>query len=137
MSQANADVVRAVADAWSRTAFDEAAAALDPAAEWHNTSSFPGPTVCSGRDEIVDLWRSLFDDFAVGRTEIEDIRVSGDAVVVLIHNWGRGRVSGAPIDTRWGSVWHLRDGRIVRVDVFGDYGNALAAAGLADSEGAR
>ena len=56
--------------------------------------------------------------------------MSGDTVVVLIHSWVTGRASAAPMDVRWAGIYRFREGKVMRVDVHGDDGPALAATGL-------
>ena len=128
-------MVRSVVDAIGRGDFAAAGRLFDPGAEWHNTSSFPGPTICTGVDAIVEHWRTLFDDFELDGMTIEHLTDAGNCVVVQLHTAGRGRASGAPIDVRWASVYRLRGRRVVRVDVFGDHERALAAAGIAEGSG--
>lgn len=130
MSQEHIEVVRSIVDAIARRNFAEAGSRFDPRAEWHNTSSFPGPATCTGVDAIVGHWKTLFEDFELDGMEIEEMMDTGDSVVVQLHTSGRGRASGAPIDTRWASLYRFRDGKVVRVDVFGEYGRALTAAGV-------
>jgi ketosteroid isomerase-like protein len=43
---------------------------------------------------------------------------------------GRGRTSGVPVDTPFGQVYELRDGKVARFRSFLDHGEALRAAGL-------
>ena len=51
------------------------------------------------------------------RTEVEDILDAGDRVVVLLRIEGRRR-NDAPVETlRRATVWTVRDGLIVHVDL--------------------
>jgi len=43
---------------------------------------------------------------------------------------GRSRVTGIPLDGSAGEVWTLRDGKLARMDMYGDPADALKAAGL-------
>lgn len=124
----NVDVVRSVVEALLQESYEQALDAFDAEAEWHNTSEFPGPSVCCGPGEIEAFWRALMEEFDRGGMEIEEMAEHGDAVAAGIHTWGRGKSSGAPIDVRWGSVYRLRNGKIVRVDVYGSYQRAVNAA---------
>jgi ketosteroid isomerase-like protein len=51
---------------------------------------------------------------------------------VLTRYRGRGKGSGVPVDNEGAHVWALRDGKVVRLEIFADRADALAAAGLAD-----
>jgi ketosteroid isomerase-like protein len=43
---------------------------------------------------------------------------AGDRVAVIFVARGRGRESGAEVEMRWGSVWTVPGGRIVRMDAY-------------------
>ena len=135
MSHQNLETVHRVQEALHAGDYLTAVSEFDPAIEWHNTDSFPGPKICCGPEEVTAFWESFFETFDRQGTEIEDSVASGDTVVVQIHTWGQGRASGAPMDVRWASINRFHNGKIVRVDVHGDYTRALAAAGLSEDAG--
>jgi ketosteroid isomerase-like protein len=131
MSRENLDTVGRVLDAFRELDYDRAAAEFAEDAEWHNTASFPGQSVCCGPDEIKAFWEGLSDVFALGHNAVvAQIVEHEDLVVTETHSRGRGKASGAPVEARWGTLFQLRAGKIVRVQIFGDYRNALRAAGL-------
>jgi len=133
MSRENLDTVGRVLDAFRDLDYDRAAAEFAADAEWHNTDSFPGQRVCCGPNEIKAFWESLSDVFALGaNAEVGQIVEHGDIVVTETHSRGRGKASGAPVEARWGTVFELRDGKVVRAQIFGDYRRALRAAGLTE-----
>jgi ketosteroid isomerase-like protein len=122
MSQGNSEMVRRAFDAIDRGDYADA--------EWHNTSAFPGDREVLGPPAIMDFWRTLLAEFDSGGMEVERLAESGDSVVADVHSWGRGSASRVPVDVHWGVAVRLRDGRIARVDVYGDYARALEAAKL-------
>jgi ketosteroid isomerase-like protein len=130
MSQENVGLVRAVVIAIGDCDRRLAAALFTPGAEWHNTSVFPGPRVCVGPVAIVSFWETFRDDFDVAGMEIEQIADVDGHVVVGFHQWGTGRLSGAPFDERFAAIFEVVDRRIVRVDIHGSYTKALDAVGL-------
>ena len=130
MSEDNLEIVRAAFGAIRERDRDTAAALFTPDAEWHNTSSFPGPRVCVGPDAIIDFWVTLTEDFESVSDEIEQVSSGDDRVVVGFHQWGRGRQSGVPFDLRYAAVIELAHQRIVRIDIHGGYAKALKASGL-------
>jgi ketosteroid isomerase-like protein len=130
MSQQNMEVVRAAVIAIGDGDHRSAAALFTPGAEWHNTSVFPGPPACLGRDAIVRFWETLREDFEVAGMEIEQIANVDGRVVAGFHQWGTGRLSGAPFDVHFAAIFEVVDQRIVRVDIHGSYAKALEAAGL-------
>ncbi len=107
-----------------------AAALFAPGAEWHNTSVYPGPPVYVGSDAIIDFWNTLVEDFDMAGNEIERVAELDRHVVVGFHQWGCGRLSGAPIDVHYAAIFELVADRIARVDIYGDFTRALEAAGL-------
>jgi ketosteroid isomerase-like protein len=130
MAGDNFETVQRFIEALGHRDYALAISMFSPDAEWHNTASFPGATVCRGAAEIRAFWTTLFESFERDRMTIERSARSGDTVVTGVHSRGRGRSSGAPIDVRWALIVHLGDGSIERVDVYGDYDRALEAAGI-------
>jgi ketosteroid isomerase-like protein len=90
------------------------------APEWH------GP---AGVREFFRRWVGPFDEWDYEVSELID---AGDSVIAHIHQWGRGKGSGAMVESRFWQVWSLRGGRIVRATHHGERAEALAAAGLRD-----
>jgi ketosteroid isomerase-like protein len=62
--------------------------------------------------------------------EAERYVESGDLVVVLTRYSGRGKGSGAPVETLGAHVWTMRDGKAVRLEVFPNRESALRATGI-------
>jgi ketosteroid isomerase-like protein len=63
---------------------------------------------------------------------IEEIRAAGDQVATASRVFGKGRLSGAPFERRIGQLFTLRNGRVVRLEVFDDPAEAFRAAGLSE-----
>ena len=85
-----------------------------------------------GRDSVIEASRrywGTWDEYSLDADELID---AGSSVVVVVHERGRGRGSGAPFDRRWAQVWTFREGRIVRWELFVDKAEALKAAGLSE-----
>jgi ketosteroid isomerase-like protein len=88
------------------------------------------PETSSGPGSVRDFfrrWVSAFEDWSY---EIEDTLEGPDSVAVLVHQWGRGKGSGALVDQRFWQVYVLRDSKAVRVTHHLERSDALAAAGL-------
>jgi ketosteroid isomerase-like protein len=60
--------------------------------------------------------------------ELEELLDAGDQVVALLTFRGEGRSSGAAVEARIANVWTLHEGKVVRMQYFGDREEALAAA---------
>ena len=81
-----------------------------------------------------DDWFATFDrDYRFEVQETEEVEGVGDLVlVVAVHN-ARGRASGVTIERSMAWIYTLREGKIVRCDVYENKAQALAAT----SEGHR
>ena len=80
-----------------------------------------------GVREFFRRWVAAFDDWDY---EVEESIDADDAVVLRVHQWGRGKGSGASVEARFWQVWTMRDRKAVRVTHHIDKGEALEAAGL-------
>ncbi len=91
----------------------------------------PGVDDTSGREgwiEFMTLWSEDFDEFTV---ELEEVLAADrDRVVALVRNHGTGKASGAAVEVRFGVIYTLDGGRIVRVHVFREPSHALHVAGV-------
>ena len=73
--------------------------------------------------------QGTFEEF---RWEAEELIDAGDRVVVVIRARGRARGGGVDLDHRFGALYTLRDGKIVRLQWFDDKAEALEAVGLSE-----
>ncbi len=83
-----------------------------------------------GRDAVTKASRrywGTWDDYRVDARELLD---AGPSVVVILHESGRGKGSGAPFDRPHPQLWTFRSGRVVRWESFQRRAEALEAAGL-------
>ena len=72
-------------------------------------------------------WRAPFADYDEA---VEDYIDAGDNVVVCFRVKGRGKTSGAEVDTSGWQVYRIENGRAVRIEIFETKAEALEAAGL-------
>jgi ketosteroid isomerase-like protein len=84
--------------------------------------SFRGPDALL---EWLDDGDDAFDDFSVELLEIEEL---GDHVVVPMRQRGRGKASGADVDSQITHVWTVRDGRPTMLQSFADHDDAVRYA---------
>jgi uncharacterized protein len=68
-----------------------------------------------------------FEDY---HPEAEEFIDAGEAVVVPVRMSGRGRASGAKLEARLAHLWVLRNGKVIRGEVYRTTKEALEAAGL-------
>ena len=131
MSQENVDALRPVYEEWGRGNFRPNSAAYGPDLEWGWSEEFPDihgvfrdPEPRSSR---MLEWLSQWEDW---RVEAEEYIPAGEFVVVLCRYTGRGKESGAAVDTTGAHLWTMRAGNPVRLEVFSSRTKALEAAGL-------
>ena len=130
MSQENVDRRRAAVQAFNQregTAFDRLLAAdaeIVPVRAAVEGTTYKGGDAGSKYCAAVEqTWESL-------RWEIDEIREVGESVVALGHIRGKGRGTGARIDTRGGWVAQFRDGLITGFRTCTSREEALEAMGL-------
>jgi ketosteroid isomerase-like protein len=128
----NVAVVQRVAEALSRGDYEAAAMDLDANVEWHNTAAFPGPRRYSGPEGVRAFLTDQTETFYLQGLEIERVAEASNAVVLVVHSWGQGKASTVPVDARFAMIFTLRDGKVVRIEVRGNYADALEAVGLRD-----
>jgi len=130
MSQQNVEKVRAFIAAYNRRDFDAAMKDFHPEVDWvlpDRQSSDSG----RGPDEIRRFWEGIdetFDELTLLPQEWLD---AGDRVATRLRHRGRGKGSGLEIDEElYHQVATFRDGKMVRIEYFGEWSEALEAAGL-------
>jgi ketosteroid isomerase-like protein len=130
MSEENVEKTRAFIDAYNRRDFDAAVEDFDPEIDWvlparQQSDSGRGPgAALRFFEEIDETMEEL-------RLEPQEFIDAGDCVVTRLRHHGRGKVSGVEINEElYHQVATFRDGRIVRMEYFADWDEALAAAGL-------
>ena len=71
----------------------------------------------------------VFDDYQMAPEEFID--AGGDQVLVFSREGGRGKGSGAAVQTHpTAHLWTLRDGKAIRMQSYWDRADALKAVGL-------
>jgi ketosteroid isomerase-like protein len=128
------EIAQRVIDAFNRRDYEKARHGFHADAVWHNTAAFPGQRICVGLEAIIDFWETLTESFeeSGSRMDVERAVEGEDTVVLGIHSVGEGKASGVPLDFHWGAAFRMRDGKISRVDVHGDWAKALKASGLTE-----
>jgi len=134
MSQENVEVVRQGYEAFLRGQWDQAAQLLDPDVELHGTvGGLSEGSVVRGFQQIrQEFQQEDAEAWDERRLEAEEFIDAGDRVVVLLHEFRRGRGSGVELETDTAVVCEVRDGRVVRIQGYMDRASALEAAGLSE-----
>jgi len=132
VSQQNVDKARDFIAAYNRRDFDAAVASFDPEIEWVLPARQSSDS-CRGPDEIKRFWKGLDETFEELTLEPQEFVDAGDHVATKLRYYGRGKESGIEIE---GDLYHqvasFRAGRMVRIEYFGEWSEALEAAGIRD-----
>jgi ketosteroid isomerase-like protein len=120
-------------EAYSRRDYDAAVVDFDPAIEWSvDLTLAPDATTYHGHEGVKQFWRAWEDAISEMELEIEECRSIGpDRVFAVTRAHGKGAGSGAPVTSaRFAQIADFRDGRVVRVRLYGGVAAAMKAAGL-------
>jgi ketosteroid isomerase-like protein len=79
-----------------------------------------------GRIRVQQRWHAEWDEL---RFEPEELTDLGDRLLVVSRMKGRGLNSGAAFDNDFANLLTLRDGRVIREQIFLDRAKAIEAAG--------
>jgi ketosteroid isomerase-like protein len=91
----------------------------------------PEQRIYHGHEGAGQAWGDFLGAWKGFTVEADDVLPAGnDRYVVLVHLRGRGHESGVPIEARAANLVTLRNGRIIRFELFFKREEALAAAGL-------
>ena len=82
-----------------------------------------------GARAFLRAWADAWEDW---RLEVESLHEAGDKVVAIVHQSGRSKSTGLPVDMTFAQVWTLRDGLQARMVMYQDVSAAMRAAGIAE-----
>jgi ketosteroid isomerase-like protein len=134
MSQENVEIVRAAFEAFIEGDQEKTAQLVDPALEFHGTvGGLQEGQIAHGQSEIDQTFESEdLEAWEERRLEPEEFIDAGDDVVVLLHEYRRGKGSGVELETETAVVVTVSGGRVVRIQGYMDRDAALAAVGMSD-----
>jgi ketosteroid isomerase-like protein len=143
VSQENVEVVRHIYATWdlsvagslTEATMRRAFGSIDPGIEWRGPREFPDLAEPHfGHDGIVSYAAKLAEAFEHYRMIPEQfIDPGGERVLVLSRETGRGKGSGAKVQTHLTAhLWTVRNGRAARFESYWEREEALKAAGLAE-----
>ena len=135
MSEENVNIVRAFLDASTRRDMARVTELVDPEVELHGTvGGVQEGQVYRGLAEVVREYDEVDGEaWEERRIEPEEFLDADDHVVVLFHEYRRGKGSGVELETDTAAVFTVRDGRVLRLQGFMDRAAARKAAGLSES----
>jgi len=83
---------------------------------------------------LAEGFREILSPMQQYRVVADEYReLDGGRVLVLCHQYGRGKMSGlelGEIQAKAATLLHIRDGTVTRILLYGDREQALAALGL-------
>jgi ketosteroid isomerase-like protein len=129
---ANETVIRDAYAAYARGEIDKMLDLVDPNLEWTYLDpglANPDPQTCHGRGELAAALHRQAENGLTSR--IEEVRASGDQVLVVSHTPGVDAYRVTPANDRNYDVFTVRQGRVVAIRAYGGRADALAAIGIA------
>jgi ketosteroid isomerase-like protein len=132
MSRENVELVRAAFEAFLAGDLDKTAQLVDPELEFHGTvGGLQEGQIAHGQAQIDQMFEAEdLEAWAERRLEPEEFIDAGDRVVVLLHEYRRGRGSGVELELETAVVGVVGGGRVLRIQGYMDRDAALEAAGL-------
>jgi ketosteroid isomerase-like protein len=134
MPSSNLELVRAIYADWERGDFSSSGWA-HPDIEFVFADG-PDPGSWKGLEGMAEANRNWLSAWSEVRQEVDDYREIDEHTVLVLHRFGaRGKRSGLKLERmrREGAgVFHLRDGRVVKIVHYFDRQRALAKLGLTD-----
>jgi ketosteroid isomerase-like protein len=131
---ANVALVKSAVDAWNRGDIARFASHASESVVWVEVAGRPegaGRGELYGRERMRRSLESLFDVWESYELRPEQIVDLDDGrVLAIVREIARGRASGVEVDSRWGYVFTIEAGEIVRVEAHRDAELALREAGL-------
>ncbi|MFL5869455.1 MAG: nuclear transport factor 2 family protein [Solirubrobacterales bacterium] len=105
---------------------------FDPDFVWDmsNFRGWPEKRLYRGVEGAREFMRDWLEPWNDWQLEIEELRDAGDKVVAIAHQRGRSKTTGMPVEMSFAQVWTIRDGRQLRMQMYDDVAEAIAAAGL-------
>ena len=132
MSEENVEIVRLAYERWGELGTLDYAF-LDPEIEWRGPREFPDLAEPhfghEGVRRYLEKVNEAFEEYRMVAEEFID--AGGDQVLVFSREGGRGRGSGAEVQTNpTAHLWTIRKRKAVRMQSYWERSEALEAAGL-------
>src|SRR5919109_1604047 len=126
MAPGNADLIRPIYEEWCRGNWRPRFDVYHSHMEWGWSDEFPGLAgVYEDHRDPNPRLRAWLDEWEDWRAEAEDYLEIGSHVVVLASYHGRGKGSGVEIHQEGAHVFELRDGKVVRLEIFANREKAI------------
>jgi hypothetical protein len=122
----HAELVRSIYDGFGAGDLEAVLASFDPEIEIRQSDEVPWGGVYRGHDGAVRFFTALTSHIHT-QVDVDRLIVAGDAVVETGRTDGRAVESGREFSIDETHVWHVRDGKVVRMEAYVDNAAMLAA----------
>ena len=130
VSQDNLVKAKAYIEAYNRRDFDAAVECFDPLVEWVLPDRQSADS-CIGPARIRKFWEQIDEHMEELQLVPQEHVDAGERVATRLRHRGRGRESGIELDQElYHQVITFREGRMVRIEYFAEWDEALAAVGV-------
>jgi ketosteroid isomerase-like protein len=130
---ANLDLVRSISADWERGEFFSTVDWADPEIKFVMTGG-PAPSSSTGLAGMAEAYLDFLSAWDWYRVEVDEYRALDDRRVLVLHRCiAHGKRSGldmAQVRTESATLFHVRDGKVVRLLVYWDRDRALADLGI-------
>jgi ketosteroid isomerase-like protein len=138
MAPGNADLLQPIYEEWGRGNWRPNFEVYDPHMEWGWSDEFPDLAgVHEDHEDPNPRLRAWLSGWEHWEAEAEEYREFGNHVVVLAIYRGRGKGSGVEIHQQGAHVFELRDGKVVRLEIFASREKAIESVQSARETDAR
>jgi ketosteroid isomerase-like protein len=131
MSEENVELVKSIYESFNRRNWDAAFRLADPDFEF-SIQRGPNAGVHRGRETVQAVLQDQASAFDLWVIEPEEFFETDDLVVVFVKFRLRPKDSSAEFEIRIGTLWAVRDGKVLSARGFPDREEALEAAGLSE-----
>jgi ketosteroid isomerase-like protein len=127
VARKNVELVEAALRAWNRGELERFGEFIAEDVVWLEVSGWletQGQEV-RGRELLLRNHQQLLDAWESYRLELQETHAADDQVIAVVREVGRGRSSGVEVDSLWGYVITVADGRLARFEAYRDPEMAL------------
>jgi ketosteroid isomerase-like protein len=122
-------VMRDAYEAFNSGGFDSIGALLAPDVVLYEEPELPDATIRHGADEVAAYFAEGVERWETFELEVDNvIQTSAQVIVVTGVMRGRGSLSGASVESRFGHVYELENWRAKRITFYFDPDRAVGAA---------
>jgi uncharacterized protein len=129
MAQDNVDVIQSAWDAFGRGDIDKATSVADPSAEIVASDTLPWGGTYQGPEGLQELLANLLGHFEKFEPKPEKVLGADDDHVVVLVNINARTKGGQDLETQAVWLYKMRNGQVVRADVFTDSARMRDALG--------